>query len=99
MSTNKDCFKQYRNFSGSMREWFNLCVRESDVFRVWYRDDPSDETCDFVNIIGVIELSNDYLLELKYDTPDCEEGKEHIFFTRLSDIRSLTILANEDDYE
>lgn len=33
MSTNKDCFKQYRNFSGSMREWFNLCVRESDVFR------------------------------------------------------------------
>lgn len=98
--TNKDFYKRYKNFSGSFFEWFRACVKENDVFRFWYKGDPEDANADYVQISSVIDIGGDFLLGLKFvDWNGEEEGKEMIEFRRLSEVRTITILANEEDSE
>ena len=98
--TNKDFYKRYKNFSGSFIDWFNTCVNEDDVFRFWYFDDEEDATADFVKIKGVIDIGTDYILQLQSEAwNEEEEGKETFTFTRLSNVRSFMLLANEEDYK
>ena len=97
---NKDFYKRYRNFSGSFFEWFRACVNENDVFRFWYKDEPEDAEADYVQISSVIDIGGDFLLGLKcVDWNDGEEGKEMVEFKRLSEVSTIEILANEEDYE
>lgn len=97
---NKYFYERYRNFSGSFPEWFNACVDEHDVFRFWYKGDPEDMDADFVQLVGVIDINNDYLLELKsVDWRENDEGKEMISFVRLSEVREFVIFATEEDKE
>ena len=93
--TNKDFYKRYKNFSGSFLEWFRACVNENDLFRFWYKDDPEDAEADYVQISSVIDIGGDFLLGLKYG----EEGAEMVEFRRLSEIRTIAILANEENEE
>lgn len=98
--TNKDFYKRYKNFSGSFFEWFRACVNEHDVFRFWYKDDPEDMDADYVQISSVIDIGGDFLLGLKcVDWSGKEEGEEMIEFKRLSEVRTIEILANEEDEE
>lgn len=98
--TNKDFYKRYRNFSGSFFEWFHACVNENDVFRFWLKDEPEDAEADYVQILSVIDIGGDFLLGLKYvDWNGREEGKEMVEFKRLSEVSTIEILANEEDYE
>ena len=98
--TNKDFYKRYKNFSGSLFEWFRACVNENDVFRFWYKGEPEDAEADYVQISSVIDIGGDFLLGLKYvDWNDGEEGKEMIEFKRLSEVSVFEILANEEETE
>lgn len=98
--TNKDFYKRYKNFSGSFFEWFRACVNENDVFRFWYKDDPEDTEADYVKISSVIDIGGDFLLGLKcVNWNDEKEGKEMVEFRRLSEVRVIEILANEEDSE
>lgn len=98
--TNKDFYKRYKNFSGSFFEWFRACVNENDVFCFWYKGDPEDMDADVVQIIGVIDIGDDYLLELKcVDWNSGEEGSEMVEFRRLSEVREFMIFANEENKE
>lgn len=98
--TNKDFYERYKNFSGSLFEWFRACVKENDVFRFWYKGDPEDAEADYVQISSVIDIGGDFLLGLKYvDWNDGEEGKEMIEFKRLSEVSVFEILANEEETE
>lgn len=98
--TNKDFYKRYKNFSGSFFEWFRACVNENDVFRFWYKGDPEDANADYVQISSVIDIGGDFLLGLKcVNWNNEEEGKEMIEFRRLSEVRVIEILANEEDSE
>lgn len=96
--TNKDFYKRYKNFSGSFFEWFRACADENDVFRFWYKDDPEDMDADYVQISSVIDIGGDFLLGLKcVDWSGKEEGKEMVEFKRLSEVRTIEILANEEE--
>lgn len=98
--TNKDFYERYKNFSGSLFEWFRACVNENDVFRFWYKGEPEDAEADYVQISSVIDIGGDFLLGLKYvDWNDGEEGKEMIEFKRLSEVSVFEILANEEETE
>lgn len=98
--TNKDFYERYKNFSGSFFEWFRACVNENDVFRFWYKDDPEDIDADYVQISSVIDIGGDFLLGLKcVDWNNEEEGKEMVEFRRLSEIRTIAILASEENEE
>ena len=98
--TNKDFYERYKNFSGSLFEWFRACVNENDVFRFWYKGEPEDAEADYVQIPSVIDIGGDFLLGLKYvDWNDGEEGKEMIEFKRLSEVSVFEILANEEETE
>lgn len=98
--TNKDFYERYKNFSGSLFEWFRACVNENDVFRFWYKGEPEDAEADYVQISSVIDIGGDFLLGLKYvDWNDGEEGKEMIEFKRLSEVSVFEILANEENEE
>ena len=92
---NKDFYKRYKNFSGSFFEWFRACVNENDVLRFWYKGDPEDANGDYVQISSVIDIGGDFLLGLKYG----EEGKEMVEFVRLSEVRTIEIVANEENEE
>ena len=98
--TNKDFYKRYNNFSGSFLEWFRACVNENDVFRFWYKDDPEDTEADYVQMSRVIDIGGDFLLGLKcVNWNSEEEGIEMVEFRRLSEVRVIEILANEEDSE
>lgn len=98
--TNKDFYERYKNFSGSFFEWFRACIDENDVFRFWYKDDPEDMDADYVQISSVIDIGGDFLLGLKcVNWNGEEEGKEMVEFKRLSEVRAIEILANEEDSE
>ena len=98
--TNKDFYKRYKNFSGSFFEWFRSCVNENDVFRFWYKGDPEAANGDYVQISSVIDIGGDFLLGLKFvDWNVEEEGKEMVEFRRLSEVRVIEILANEENEE
>lgn len=100
MITNKGFYKRYKNFGGSLIDWFNTCVDEDDIFRFWYKDGVED--ADFVKIVNVIDIGNDYLLGLKivdWNNVDEEEQKASVFYKRLSEVSSFMIIANEEDYD
>lgn len=96
--SNRTYYKRNKGFSGNLLEWFNKCVENEDVFRIWYKDGGEDQTCSYIRILSIMELADgDYLLGL-VDT-DTEEGKELISYERLSNISSFALVVNEEDYE
>lgn len=100
MITNRNFYRRYKNFSGSLIDWFNTCVDENDIFRVWYKGDDEDLEADYVQIVNVIDIKNDYLLGLQtVEWKGEEPGKESVCYRRLSDISEFSIIANEEDYE
>lgn len=92
--TNKDFFKniEKQGYAGNIIDWYKYCVKPSDLFRIWFKDNP-DGTCDFYHIVNVITAGDDIFLGM---VPyDCNDNP--VYWHRLSEISSFALLPNEED--
>lgn len=96
--TNKDFFTaiEKQGFAGDIVDWYNRCIKPTDLFRFWFKDDPEAE-CDYYYIYNIITVNDKVLLGLVPDD-GVEDHKRAMYYYDLDKIDSFAILEHEEDY-
>ncbi len=91
--TNKDFYERSKNFCGDIEAWFSNCVKDTDLFRVWFKD-HEDEECNYYYFVNMIKVGDRYLVGLV--NYGCEPGKESIWYDYVDEMK-FELVTNEED--